>query len=462
MNDTVVILLLPCALEATVLRETDPQTTIWELLLPEEAKRLPAELQAVDAYLDDECFLAPWRALFDQRLGRPSVPVDTLLRLLYLKHRYGLGYESLCREVADSISWRRFCRIGLDRSVPHPTTLVKLVRRAGPEVVEELNAALLHKLAGDKLLRARKVRVDTTVVEADIDYPTDADLLEHAVRKLGGLVQRVKARGAASRTRFRDRGRAAGRRMKQLARTLRRRTGAAMGEVDRLTGEVARIARQSLREVQAVARSVRRALAHRPGDGWLGRLVGELEETMTATGRLLAQTDQRLAGNRVIPDRLVSLSDPDARPIRKGKPGHPTQFGYTLLVAEDERGFIADHQLQRGNPPDAPQLVPAIQRVIAVTGRPPGTVVGDRGFGTAANDQAMDALGIKRVGLQRTGTPGKARLALERTRRFRRLRNWRVSFGLRRTRLRRLGGARTWVGLGIFAYNLQRMTVVAG
>jgi IS5 family transposase len=225
LNDIVVILLPPCRLEAPVLRETDPQATIWELLLPEEAKRLPAELQAVDAYLDDERFVAPWRVLFSTRLGRPSVPVDTLLQLLYLKHRYGLGYESLCREVSDSISWRRFCRIPLDRPVPHPTTLVKLVRRAGPKVIDELNATLLHKLAAGKLLRARKLRVDTTVVEANVDYPTDADLLEHAVRKLGGLVRRIKARGAASRTRFRDRGRAAGRRMKQLARTLRRRTG---------------------------------------------------------------------------------------------------------------------------------------------------------------------------------------------------------------------------------------------
>jgi IS5 family transposase len=456
-----------------VLRESDPQTTIWELLLPEEARRLPTELAQVDAYLDDERFIAPWRGLFSARLGRPSVPVDTLLRLLYLKHRYGLGYETLCREVSDSISWRRFCRIGLDRPVPHPTTLVKLVRRAGPEVIQELNAALVAKLAAGKLLRARKLRVDTTVVEADIDYPTDADLLEHAVRKLGGLVRRIKARGVASRTRFRDRGRAAGRRMKQLARTLRRRTGVAMAEVDRLTGEVARIARRTLKQVQVVARNARWARRRRPGDGRLARLVGELEETITATQRLLTQTDQRLDGNRVIADRLVSLSDPDARPIRKGKPGRPTEFGYSLLVAEDERGFIADHQLQRGNPPDAPRLVPAVTRVMAVTGRPPGTVVGDRGFGTAANDQAMEAVGVKRVGLQRTGTPGKARLAVERTRAFRRLRNWRVgiearishlkrSFGLRRTRLRRLGGARTWVGLGIFAYNLQRMTVVAG
>jgi transposase, IS5 family len=313
--------------------------------------------------------------------------------------------------------------------------------------------------------------VDTTVVEADIDYPTDADLLERAVRKVGGLVRRVKGRGAASRTRFRDRGRAAGRRMKQLARTLRRRTGVAMAEVDRLTGEVAAIARRSLGEVQAVVRNARRMLARRPGDGRLGRLVGELEETIGLTGRLLAQTDQRLAGNRVIPDRLVSLADPDARPIRKGKPQHPTQFGYTLLLGEDERGFICDHQLQQGNPPDAPQLVPSVERVAEVTERVAGTVVGDRGFGTAANDAALAKLGVKRVGLQRKGRLSPTRAALERTRPFRRLRNWRVGiearishlkrgFGLRRTRLRRLPGARAWVGLGIFAYNLQRMTVV--
>jgi IS5 family transposase len=152
-----------------VLRERDPQPSLWEALLPAELKRLPAELEAIDAYLDDERFIAPWCALFDRRLGRPAVPVESLLRLLYLKHRYQLGYESLCREVSDSIGWRRFCRIPLDRPVPHPTTLVKLVGRAGPEVVARLNAALMDKLASDRLQRARKLREDTTVVEADID-----------------------------------------------------------------------------------------------------------------------------------------------------------------------------------------------------------------------------------------------------------------------------------------------------
>ena len=217
--------------------------------------------------------------------------------------------------------------------------------------------------------------------------------------------------------------------------------------------------------------NARRAQAKRSSDGRLRRLVERLEETTAATHRLLAQTRQRLGGNRVIGDRLISLADPDARPIRKGKPGRPTEFGYTVLLAECERGFIATHHTHKGNPGDAAQLLPAVQEVIAVTGRPPGTVVGDRGFGTAANDTALAALGVQRIGLARTGTPSKARACYESTRRFKRMRNWRVgiearisqlkrSFGLGRTRLRRLGGAQVWVGLGIFAYNLQRMTVI--
>jgi hypothetical protein len=84
------------------------------------------------------------------------VPVETLLRMLYLKHRYQLGYESVCREVADSLSWRRFCRIGLCESVPHPATLIKLVQRGGEGMAGQLNTALLDKLVQGKVLRCRK------------------------------------------------------------------------------------------------------------------------------------------------------------------------------------------------------------------------------------------------------------------------------------------------------------------
>jgi transposase, IS5 family len=233
-----------------VLRETDPQTTLWELLLAEEAKGLPAELARVDAYLDDECFIAPWRALFDQRLGRPSVPIDPLLRLLYLKHRYGLGYERLGREVADSISWRRCCRIGLDRPVPHPTTLVKLVGRAGPETIEQLNppwwpGSPRASCWGPASCgwRPRWWRPTSTIGP----MPTCWRVRSASwVGWSGG--SRVVARPARPRSAI-----VAGRPVggcRQLARPLRRRSGVAMAEVDRRTGEVAQIARHTLGEGQ--------------------------------------------------------------------------------------------------------------------------------------------------------------------------------------------------------------------
>jgi transposase, IS5 family len=154
----------------------------------------------------------------------------------------------------------------------------------------------------------------------------------------------------------------------------------------------------------------RGGLARRPGDGRLARLVDELAETIAATQRLLAQTDQRLAGNRLIPDRLVSLADPDARPIRKGKPRQPTQFGSTMLLAEDERGFVADHQLHKGNPPDAPQLVPAVQRVIGVTGPVPATwsvTVGSAPPPTTRPGSAWGQAG-RAATIERSSRPGTA------------------------------------------------------
>ena len=131
----------------------------------------------MDALLDAPVFWEPFRAHFDPIIGRPSIPIETYLRMMFLKFRYRLGYELLCREVADSISWQRFCRIPLGGQVPHATTLVKLTRRVGPAVVDQLNETLLTKAATHKVLRTHKVRVDTTVVEANVAYPTDAGLL---------------------------------------------------------------------------------------------------------------------------------------------------------------------------------------------------------------------------------------------------------------------------------------------
>src|SRR4051812_25554495 len=140
------------------------QVSEWEVALPPEVLRLPEELARVDVLLDDPVFFAPFAPFFDPRMGRPSTPIETYLRLMFLKFRYRLGYESLCREVADSISWRRFCRIRLDGQVPHPTTLMKLTTRCGPTAVDACNEALLAKAAEAKLLRTARLRADTTVV----------------------------------------------------------------------------------------------------------------------------------------------------------------------------------------------------------------------------------------------------------------------------------------------------------
>ena len=107
-------------------RTVSDQVSLWEAVLPPELLKLPDELARVDVLLDDPVFFGPFEPFFDPRIGRPSTPMETYLRLMFLKFRYRLGYESLCREVSDSITWRRFCRIALDGAVPHPTTLMKL------------------------------------------------------------------------------------------------------------------------------------------------------------------------------------------------------------------------------------------------------------------------------------------------------------------------------------------------
>ena len=158
-------------------RTVNDQPTLWDSILPPELLVLPVELGRVDELLDDPVFFAPFAAYFDARIGRPSIPMETYLRLMFLKFRYRLGYESLCREVSDSISWQRFCRIPFGTRVPHPTTLMKITTRCGEDAVTGLNEALLAKAAAAKLLRTDKVRADTTVIAAAVSYPTDSGLL---------------------------------------------------------------------------------------------------------------------------------------------------------------------------------------------------------------------------------------------------------------------------------------------
>jgi transposase, IS5 family len=144
--------------------------------------------------------------------------------------------------------------------------------------------------------------------------------------------------------------------------------------------------------------NARRALAKATGRsrGALRRAIDELATTIERTRRVVAQTRTRLAGGK--PDsatRIVSLYDPDARPIAKGRLGKPVEFGYKAQVVDNEDGVVLDYTLEEGNPPDAPQLAPAIERITARVGKAPRAATADRGYGEAAVDQQLHDLGVK-------------------------------------------------------------------
>jgi IS5 family transposase len=456
---------------AIVLRTINAEPTLWDAILPECCRGLPPGLAAVDELLDDPRFFVPFVPFFDPRRGRPSIPMETYLRMMFLRFRYKLGFETLCAEVSDSIAWRRFCRIPLDTAVPHPTTLLKITGRCGPVTIEALNEALLAKAAESKLVRLDAVRADTTVVEANVAYPTDSGLLAKGVARLGRLVGQVKEAGLAKRTTFRDRGRSVRRRAHDVAVWLRRRNEDAKDEVLEITGSLASIATLTIGEARAVAVNARRGLARRgaPGSGKLLRALADIDTTILLLERVVAQTRLRLAGE--IPDgstRVVSLHDGDARPIRKGRLGKPIEFGYKAQVADNRDGLVLDYVIEKGNPPDGPQLAPAITRIKTKFKTAPRAVTADRGYGEARIDKELTDLGVKTVAIPRRGKPSPARIKEQRTSRFVRLVKWRTGSEARISCLKRdylwrrtlfdgLAGTETWCGWGVLTHNALKI-----
>ena len=150
---------------------------LWDEVLPVEVRELPEDLARLDRVLADEMLLWPiaqaWEESARER-GRPSIAMVTFVRLMVVKQRTGWGYETLVREVSDSLHLRRFCLIGIDQRVPDESTVRKLARRLGPDVVEEITRMVIEKAQRETRFVGRAVRVDSTVVEADIRYPSDA------------------------------------------------------------------------------------------------------------------------------------------------------------------------------------------------------------------------------------------------------------------------------------------------
>jgi len=454
----------------------DAQESLWEAMLPAEVRALPDDLAKLDELLSDLAVLAPiairWERLLAEAgcepgRGRPTIPMETYVRFMVVKHRSGWGYETLTREISDSIHLRRFCRLGLGERVPDESTIRKLTRRLGAEVVHELTRVVIAKARREKRFRPRAARIDATVVEADIKYPTDAGLAADGVRALAREGRKLASKIHAKRTAVRDRSRAIGVRMRELTRTIRRRSGEAKAEVLELTKQTGAMLRKSVKEARTLVDAAQRSARGRGAQKKL-KAAKALEELADRCEKVCEQIVKRVSGEKIT-DRLVSLWDPDARPIRKGKLGKPNEFGYVDQLCEitpntkpGARGFILPPVSEIGNPAEN-TLLPATAEEIRTLDISLREVMVDGGFTTKETNTALEGLAdeIYIAGRQEAGS----RKTRRRRKRYRTGAEGRIShlkrgYGLRRSRLKGNEGHQIWGGWATFTYNADTYTTL--
>jgi len=442
--------------------------SLWDEVLPVEVREMPEDLARLDRVLTGGLLLPiaqAWEQTARER-GRPSIAMATFVRLMVIKQRTGWGYEMLVREVSDSLHLRRFCLIGIDRRVPDESTVRKLARRLGPEVVDEITRLVIETAQRETRFVGRAARIDSTVVEADIRYPSDAMLALQGARALareGTKLQRLTKAGV----RVRDRSRSVGKTVRAISRTLGRRTGQAKDQVMALNQQAGRLIARSVTEARRLA-AVARASARGQGARAKLRAAQQLSELADRCDRVAGQIDRR-ARNLKITDRLVSLADPDARPIRKGKLGKPTEFGYVAQICEvtentrrRARGFILPAAHAPGNPAEN-RLLPQTASEFTRAGIRPREIVADGGFMPGPTQDAFPDLTDDQIQIAGRHEPGSRRTRKRRAR-YRtgiegRISHLKRRYGLRRSRLKGDDGMRIWTGWAILAYDLDTLAI---
>jgi transposase, IS5 family len=455
-----------------MLRLVGPQVEcLFDLGLPVEVPELPADLAAIDELLSDPALLEPVVAAWDARArehGRPSIAIERYVRLMVIKTRTGWGYETLVREVSDSLHLRRFCRIALTERVPDESTIRKLTRRLGPDVIDEITRLVIGRELRERRFVARAMRVDSTVVEADVRYPNDAALATDATRVLAREARALVGLAGTGARAVTDRSRSAGRKLREISRTVARRTGEAKTTVLRLTGEAGELVKRSVREARRLATRLRERARGRGAQAKLAA-ARRLDELADRADKIAGQIEQRLAGEK-ISDRMVSMFDPDARPIRKGKLRAPTEFGYVVQFAEitentrrGARGLLLPAATRLGNPTEDTLLAQTAQELTRL-GLTPRDVALDAGFNPGPTAAALpDSDRVFIATRQSTGSRNSdRRLARYRVGCEGRISHLKRRYGTRRSRLKGQAGARTTVGWSVLAYHLDTLAIRTG
>lgn len=443
-----------------MVRRAYRQRSLVEVLLPDGDKLWDPTLRRIDSILDDEILVdrvaeaLGARHPQSRRRGRLGTPAAVVLRMLVLKHLRDWSFAECEREVRSSLLYRAFCRIDGER-VPDAKTLVRLAQLLDEAVLKDLLAQLVTLGRERRVIRGRRLRVDTTVVETNIHYPTDSTLLADGVRVLTRALRRLGHR-------IRDRKRSVARRVFEIAQRSRT-TGAraTQGVREQSKLRMKKLYQGLLRISRAVLRDADRAATQLPArpSARTKRLADHLRGTRELLRQVVAQTRARvLHGDTHYPDKVVSVFEPHSEIIRKGKLAKPTEFGCLVKVQEAEAQVITDYEVCRGPHVERDLWRPALDRHIALFGHAPGLAVADGGFASRANEQAARDRGVRHVVLPRQAREQRsrtARLALRwRTGSEGRISALKRCHGLRRCRYRGSTGMQRGVGLAVIANNL--------
>jgi len=449
------------------------QPSLWNPGLAEDIEDLwEPWMRLVDKLLEDEQLLdTVYEAQAERHpqsrsRGRMQTPAEVLLRLLLLKHIRNWSYDVLEREVRANLVYRAFTRIG-DEKVPDAKTLARLGQLVGPKVIEQLHERVVELAQEHGVTRGRKLRVDTTVVETNIHYPTDSSLLGDGTRVLTCTMKKIERKSGGLKRKVRDRMRSVRKRVLAIALSTRllgppgeERRKRQYRELLSLTRKIVNQAQRVLQEVQEAPRR-RRAL-----------LEGLAQSLQTMVGRVrqvVKQAKVRIfAGVTKSPGKIVSVFEPHTEIIRKGKASKPTEFGKMVKIQEAGNQIVTHFEVFAERPPDSTLLLPSIQVHQQRLGRVPRAVAADGGFYSRANEKAAQALGVQRVSVPNKNTKSGERKLLQRQRWFRSGQKWRTGsegrisvlkrrHGLRRCLYPGLDGMRRWVGLGVIADNVIQM-----
>src|SRR6266581_8280504 len=374
----------------------------------EHADRVLADEQIVAAVYEA---LARRHAKSRSR-GRLGAPAEMVLRLLILKHIRNWSYGVLEREVRANLVYRDFTRVG-GTKMPDAKTMGRWGLAVGPVVVKQIHERIVQIARDHRVAQGRRMRVDTTVVETNIHYPTDSSLLGDGVRVLTRTMKKITGIAGAAGAKLRDRSRSVKLRVLEIARAARSKRSASQAKLTeayrklldatgRVLGQAKRFAKEIGDGVKSPANLLRQAV--------LNGLRDKLETMVPRVQQVMRQTKARiLAGDTHAEGKIVSLFEPSTEVIRKGKAGKPTESGEMVKLQEAENQIVIAYEVYDRRPSDSDLLLAAIETHHATRGCTPHLVAVDAGFYSAKNEAAAKAKGVKRVCIPNRSTKSPER-----------------------------------------------------